>query len=162
VPEAETLVGPLRERHDAAAGAGLPAHITILYPFLPVYRIEFTDLARLSAFFAATPTIAYALTEVRRFPGVVYLAPEPDRPMRELISRLRALYPEYPPYGGKYPEVVPHLTVAQTEEVEVLDEVAAALAGGLPIRCSATEAWLMMEDDQGRWRAGHRFALGRK
>lgn len=160
MPEAETLVGAWRERHDAAAAAGLPAHVTVLYPFLPAHRIETSDVGRLNAFFAANPTIPYALADVRRFPGVVYLAPKPDAPMRELTVGLWALYPEYPPYGGKYPAVVPHLTVAQTEETAVLDEVEAALKPGLPIWCHATEAWLMVEGEHGRWRTSHRFRLG--
>jgi hypothetical protein len=33
VPEAEALVGRFRDRHDPAAAAGMPAHITLLYPF---------------------------------------------------------------------------------------------------------------------------------
>ena len=33
VPEAESLVKPFRDRYDPAAAAGVPAHITLLYPF---------------------------------------------------------------------------------------------------------------------------------
>src|SRR5690349_20634700 len=35
VPEAEPLFGVLRGNHDRVAAAGVPAHITLLYPFLP-------------------------------------------------------------------------------------------------------------------------------
>lgn len=33
VPEAEELVAPFRAAYDAAAAAGMPAHVTILFPF---------------------------------------------------------------------------------------------------------------------------------
>ena len=35
VPEAESMVKAFRERYDPAAQAGMPAHITLLYPFVP-------------------------------------------------------------------------------------------------------------------------------
>jgi len=35
VPEAGALVGRLRQRYDPSAAVGMPAHITLNYPFLP-------------------------------------------------------------------------------------------------------------------------------
>ena len=35
VPEAEPVVGRLRQRYDPSAAVGMPAHITLNYPFLP-------------------------------------------------------------------------------------------------------------------------------
>ena len=35
VPEAEAIVGRLRQRYDPSAAVGMPAHITLNYPFLP-------------------------------------------------------------------------------------------------------------------------------
>jgi len=35
VPEAEAVVGWLRQRYDPSAAIGVPEHITINYPFLP-------------------------------------------------------------------------------------------------------------------------------
>ena len=34
VPEAEPLVRPFRHRFDPSAALGVPAHITLLYPFI--------------------------------------------------------------------------------------------------------------------------------
>ena len=33
VPEAEPVVGPLRARYDDAEVNGIPAHVTLLFPF---------------------------------------------------------------------------------------------------------------------------------
>ena len=35
VPEAERVVSRHRARLDAAATAGVPAHVTVLFPFVP-------------------------------------------------------------------------------------------------------------------------------
>jgi len=40
VPEAEPYVGALRERFDPSAALGVPAHITVLYPFMSPEKIS--------------------------------------------------------------------------------------------------------------------------
>jgi len=40
VPEAEGLVGSFRVRYDPAAKDGMPAHITLLYPFKSPSEID--------------------------------------------------------------------------------------------------------------------------
>ena len=52
VPEAEPAVARLRERLDASAPLGIPAHITVLFPFMPPGTIGPAALAGLAATFA--------------------------------------------------------------------------------------------------------------
>jgi hypothetical protein len=40
VPEAEAVVSPLRARFDATSQLGVPAHITILFPFMDPGRVS--------------------------------------------------------------------------------------------------------------------------
>lgn len=68
VPEAEALVGALRERLDPSARLGVPAHVTLLHPFMAPERIEAGIAARLAAlaaaalpFFLAQATLAWQL-----------------------------------------------------------------------------------------------------
>jgi hypothetical protein len=76
VPEAEPLVGDLRAALDAHAAAGGPAHVTVLYPFLPLDRI---DLPALRAAIAATPAFTATFRRVGWFgDDAVWLAPEPS------------------------------------------------------------------------------------
>ena len=35
IPEAEPIVAELRLEHDAIAARGVPAHVTVLFPFVP-------------------------------------------------------------------------------------------------------------------------------
>lgn len=161
VPEAEDLVGAWRERYDDSARTGVPAHLTLLYPFLPPEDITETDLTQLAGLFASAAATPYRLTAVGRFPrGVLYLAPDREAFFRELTKRIWALYPHQPPYGGAFEHIVPHLTVAQSPDTELLERVESAVTAGLPIEAHAGEAWLMLQGGDGRWRAGHRFPLG--
>jgi hypothetical protein len=40
LPEAEEAAGPFRASLDTATSWGVPAHVTVLYPFLPPERIN--------------------------------------------------------------------------------------------------------------------------
>ncbi len=165
VPEADPLVAAYRLRHDPSAAQGMPAHITLLYPFLPPAAIDDPVLAALRALFAAFPAFPYALSAVRAFPDLLYLAPEPDAPFRALIAALAARFPQTPPYGGSIPleEIVPHLTVAHTPDPEKLAALRARFtaqaAPRLPLALRANEVWLM-DNREGRWAQRQAFPLG--
>jgi 2'-5' RNA ligase superfamily len=159
VPGAEPLVSRWRDRLDPYAPAGVPAHVTVLAPFLDAGQIGAAELAELRGLFASHPAFDATFPRCARFPGVLYLAPEPAGLFRALTGAVVARWPEAPPYGGRFPEVVPHLTVACSEDQDVLDRVEAALAGGLPVRASIASAQLLASD-QGRWTELARFPLG--
>ena len=160
VPQAERLVGAWREQHDDSARTGVPAHVTLLYPFLPPEEITPADVERLTALFVTVPSTGFRLVAARRFSrGVLYLAPEPEAFFQDLTARIWSLYPDRPPYGGMFDHVVPHLTVAQVDDHDLLDRIEAAVAAGLPIEAHASEAWLMVQGEADRWQPGHRFAL---
>ena len=76
VPEAELLVGRLREQYDhPAGGLGVPAHVTLLFPF--------GDHADgLEELFAAAEPFDFSLARTARFAEqpILFLAPERRRP----------------------------------------------------------------------------------
>ena len=158
VPEAEPLVSEWREKHDWSAQRGVPAHITILYPFAPTERVDDELLRHLRELFAAEASISFELARVARFPQTLWLAPEPSDPFKALIDLIATRFPDYPPYEGAHDVVIPHLTVAEGD-TELQDRVEAAVAGHLPIRAHADHVAFLFEDDKGRWNAAHRFPL---
>ena len=166
VPEAEALVGPFRDRHDPAAAAGMPAHITLLFPFKPRPAIDFAVLDQLRQGFAGFAPFPFRLTATRRFEApeaVLYLAPEPAATFRALTRALWQRWPETPPYRGRHPDIVPHLSVARVAERQQLDAIALrfapAAAAVLPIRATAAEVALMGKR-AGRWRMRTMLRLG--
>jgi 2'-5' RNA ligase len=134
VPEAEPAVGALRSRYDTSASWGVPAHITVLYPFLPPAELGETVLADVRETVRTVPGFELALTRTDWFgDDVLWLAPEPDGPFRTLTAALWARFPRAAPYGGAFDDVVPHLTVAHGQPPPVLREAAARVAAALPI-----------------------------
>ena len=161
VPEAEPLVRPWRERLDRSAAMGVPAHVTILYPFVPPGEVDDRLLVDLRSLFGEVSPFEYALTDLRWFgEDVLWLAPAPDAGFRRLIDAIVARYPRYPPYGRPEQEVVPHLTIGDWGGRDALQAAEAALRPRLPIPASAREVWLVEATETERWRVRERFALG--
>ena len=158
VPEAEPYVQKHRFRHDSVALRGVPAHITVLYPFMTPEELSDSAGAAVRRVLDRFPEFRFRLTRLERFPeGATYLAPEPAAPFVDLTMAIAERFPAYPPYGGVFADVIPHLTVAQTPDAPA-DELA-EIERHLPIRCVAREAWLMVEGDDQRWNTRSRFAL---
>ena len=80
VEEAEPLVGQWRRRFDPSASAGVPAHVTVLVPFLDIDRITDPVVSDLRTLIGARSSFTVRFEECRRFPEVLYLAPTPDQP----------------------------------------------------------------------------------
>jgi 2'-5' RNA ligase len=163
VPEAEAVAKPFRDQYDPSAAAGMPAHITLLYPFKAPDEIDDITLCKLRDCFARFEPIAFSLRTIQRFPVGVYLAPEPDEPFRQLTLSICKLFPETPPYGGKWPDILPHLSVAQLANEQRLTAIAEDFAktsqGALPIHAFASEVALI-DNRPGRWKVRVMFGLG--
>jgi 2'-5' RNA ligase len=157
VAEAEPLVSEWRLRYDNAS-LGIPAHVTLLFPFAPAEKLDEALVGELRGLFAAQPAFSVAFPRVARFPEVAWLAPEPAEPFRRLTELILDRYPDYPPYEGIHDEVIPHLSVAQGDET-LQDDVEAALTRHLPIAADVREVVLLEEQQDGHWQARARFPL---
>ena len=161
VPEAEPLVSEYRQRYDRSAELGIPAHITIIYPFKPYVRHPREALSLLRPLLAAFPEFAFTLAEIRTFPEYLYLAPDPPQPFLALIDAISSRFPDSPPYGGEFAEVVPHLTVAQAKEAELpplKERFSVFAAPFLPIAARAREIWVM-DNSETLWKTRAVFPL---
>lgn len=165
VPEAEPLVGSFRLEHDPVAARGMPAHITINYPFVPGIKANADTLTRLSRMFAAMQPFSFTLDHIGRFPNVLYLAPVPSAPFVQMVERTAQEFPESPPYGGRHKGSTPHLTVAQSKSGDLLPsietELTIATVDHLPLKAFADRVWLM-DNSAGRWEKRLSFTLDSK
>ena len=158
VDEAESLVGRWRRRFDPSASAGVPAHVTVLVPFLGIDRIDAAVIGDLGGLIGACGPFVVRFEVSRRFPRTLYLAPVPDQPFRALTESIAERWPEAPPYGGQFTDVVPHLTVADGQDDRVFEEVEAALADGLPITAAIDSVSLFVYDGR-LWRRHIEFPM---
>jgi hypothetical protein len=73
VPEAEPLVGEWRLRYDNAS-LDVPAHVTLLFPFMPAGELGEALFGELRALFAAQAAFTVAFSRVARLTDVAWLA----------------------------------------------------------------------------------------
>jgi 2'-5' RNA ligase len=162
IPAAESLVNAFRGRYDPSAARGVPAHVTILYPFMPPELIDESTLDELRTLFSRFPAFPITFTRTMEFPETLFLAPEPVDPFVRLTRAVVSAFPQYPPYGGVFSQIVPHLTVAQVKEVAQMElikaEFAEAVPGKLPITTQVNAITLMDETDD-KWQIHSVFPL---
>ncbi len=157
VPEAEPLVGRWRQRGDSSAALGVPAHVTLLYPFVP--EPDEGVIEELRWMFRGVDAFELTFSAIGQFPQVVYLAPEQGEQCQQLTAALARRWPDCPPYGGEFDEVVPHLTVVDSEDEQLRARACAEVPRGLPVRSTARQASLWVRDDGGRWSEFAAFPL---
>jgi 2'-5' RNA ligase len=158
VPEAETLVKPYRVQYDPVAIAGVPAHITLIVPWLPPSEIGPGDLAALGDLLRTVPPFDFSLQRASWFGrGVLWLAPQPTEPFVNLTAMLAERFATLP-YEDEFDEVIPHLTVAHATDGAELGPVAKTLSNALPIECRAEQVWVMVGDGLA-WSVSDRFKL---
>ena len=134
VPQVESLVGRHRRDLDPSAKWGVPAHVTLLYPFLPPSEIDANVLGRIATCVSGHRAFEVQFARTKWFgEEVLWLAPEPDLSFRRLTAALFAAFPETPPYGGTIFDPTPHLTVADGAMVDQMREVESLVIAELPI-----------------------------
>ena len=140
IPEADPLVR-----------AGFPAHVTVLYPFLPTRRLDAATRGEVAALIARHPAFTLTFGEFARYPGVLYLDPWPHAPVTALLKDLTLRWPEAVPYRGIFgPGLAPHLTLANDEgpatQDTAYDALEAELRPLLPLSSTVRSVQLIVWD----------------
>ncbi len=157
VPQADDTIGPWRQRLDELAPAGVPAHVTCLFP------IPHEDVV------SSRDDIADALTGFGSFDyefdrcawfgdEVLWLAPHDPRPFERLTETLTELMPHLQPYEGRFDSVIPHLTIGHKCDISELRRAEQAITPELPIRGHASHVSLYSPVDT-TWTQIHTFSL---
>jgi 2'-5' RNA ligase len=162
VPEVEAALYLTRRCGVATGPAGMPAHVTLLYPFtdsdhLPVGRIhEVRDV------FESLPVFEVEFGETAWFENldraVLWLKPVPSEPFVAITEALEREFPEHPAYAGQFDSVIPHLTVATGDNraglLQLERDVVRHLAS-----VALIQAAQLYEHQPGGWRLRDTFAL---
>ncbi len=164
VPAAAPAVSRHRDRYDAAARVGVPAHVTVAYPFKPTERLSSGDLDELTRVCARFRPVELTFAGTAWFGDeVLYLEPSDPRPLLALTDAIVNAFPEYPIYGGAYQTVHPHLTVGQTADRAALQAVERDVLGFLPVRHFLREVELLqgpaLATGLGQWAHAQTFPL---
>ena len=156
-PELEEL----RQRHDPVAPSGVPAHVTLLFPFLVTSDLTPAVRRRVAGVARQVRPFDVRFERTGRFPNVLWLGPQPDQPFIDLTERLAAVFPDHPPYEGAHADIVPHLTLAIGPEAEVERLERKVTRAGVTFRRRVQALEVIAEDAEDRWHARWRLPLGR-
>jgi 2'-5' RNA ligase len=163
VPAAEFLVSEHRQQLDVSAAWGVPAHVTVLYPFVAPEAISDDLITTLATAVRTVSAFDCCFVRTRWFDqDVLWLDPEPAQPFRQLTRAVWRAFPQYPPYGGAYDDVVPHLTIAEQRlaDLPTLLAVERAVQSGLPLVTHIETVVLIAGTDvRSSWRVVHELYL---
>jgi 2'-5' RNA ligase len=154
-------VGAWRLQYASDAADGMWAHITLIYPFRDSARIDAETMRGIASVVTSFVSFTFMLTTVEYFRSplvVLYLALEPAAPFQELTRALARMFPDASPYGGVFDEIVPHVTIADENDPEILATIEAEVGSRLPIKAIAREVELVEHAPQG-WSRRQSFRL---
>jgi 2'-5' RNA ligase len=126
----------------------LPPHVTVLHPAPGDVEAIAEALAPFEAF-------DVVFSRLDRFPGTLWLVPDPSEPFVAMTEALVDRFPEHPPYGGVFTSIVPHLTVAQAR----LDDVESLVQPFLPLASRVDSVVLYERAQAAHWRELQTFDL---
>lgn len=159
VPAIDPAVQRWRRQYDPVAGYGMPAHVTVCYPWQSIVEVGTEDRAALSEIAAATRPVELTFARFGRFDETLWLDPQPSDLIVALTDRIVARWPGFPPYGGAFDEVVPHLTLADGSGDRAFAAVHAALEPLLPLHARIPALTLMVLADD-RWAVESQYPFG--
>ncbi len=119
------------------------SHVTLLGPFVDERDVDGCLLSELRGFFREVAPFSAELGELRRFPaGITYVSLVQEQPFRDLTRQLALRYPTWPPYGGMFDDVVPHLALPLADT-----DLARRASSMLPVTVEVTAAELVCWSD---------------
>jgi len=143
-PEVDDVVDSWRRLLDPAQVRGIPAHVTVLFPFVHPTDLSTDVLNVLEAHFSKASSFNVVFDSTAWFENrVVYLEPKPEQQFRTMTKQLLRAFPSCLPYGGKFADPIPHLTLGDGAPLESLLKAEVAVRDRFPIETKAKVAWLM-------------------
>jgi 2'-5' RNA ligase len=112
----QSFAYPIREAHDAESFNRVPAHITLLYPFVPPDDVEEAEKV-LTKICKKSPKFELTLDRYGQFETALFLEPSEPQEIVDLFTTISEAFPDYPPYEGEHGVGFhPHLTLAQFDK----------------------------------------------
>ncbi len=131
--EVQAIAVPLLRRYAPDTLTRVPAHLTVLYPFVAYERLD-EACDQLASIGASIAPFEVTLAGYAEFPGVIYMIPRNPQPIKRLFRTIYQHFPDCPPYRGAFgDDLTPHLTVAEFETPDEQRAARAALPRYAPV-----------------------------
>lgn len=158
LPDAVPLLDAAWRIDPALVRRGVPAHVSLLYPFVPESALTDQDEKDVRSLAASFPAADLLLEEVVTEPGFVAVTvPE----LQPIVDAFRAQWPGVRPYGGRFAaRRAAHVTVSMgADNPTTAARVRAAIGSLLPLRTRATALQLVVLTEEG-WKLRFTVPLG--
>jgi 2'-5' RNA ligase len=138
----------------------VPAHVTLLYPFVAPEQLDRSVRAAIEAVAALHAPFSYHLAGRATWPDTIYVSVDPVEPFVALQGDLAAAFPEYPIYGQTATfDFVPHVTIAEGAAAGDPSALASPAWASLPHRAKASALELIARVGNAPWRTVWRIEL---
>jgi len=141
-----------RDASDRMAARGVPAHVTILFPFVPAESLGREERAALIDIAADRSAFVVRFGAVEQRETMVWLVPSDQAPFLELTAAVERRRPEHQPYGGIHDVLIAHLTLVENDDRTVRQEAVSLAREVGPFEAVAGELRVIAESSAGRWR----------
>ena len=163
VESAELLLSAAATAFGFDRPPGVPAHVTLLYPFVDAERLVVGHAHEAQRALSDVQPFECSFSSIGRFddpPVAIYLEPKPVEQFSAMVEALIAAFPKFPPYGGAVEAVVPHLTIVETADRHLWTEVEEWVKPQLPVGTFVQEFSIYAQTDTG-WVERFKLPLGR-
>lgn len=111
--EVQAIAHPLMRQYAPDSAIRVPAHITLMFPFVPFERLSEASPA-LQTLAENIAPFEVTMEGYGSFPTVAFMQPRDPQPIQQLFRQVFAAFPEYPPYEGRFgSDLHPHMTVGE-------------------------------------------------
>jgi len=91
----------------------VPAHITLMFPFVPYEQLD-TAAQTVQSICSAIAPFAITIAGYDQIPGVIIMQPANPEPIKTVFRQIYYAFPLYSPYGGAFGnDIHPHMTVGE-------------------------------------------------
>ncbi|WP_338051295.1 2'-5' RNA ligase family protein [Pseudonocardia acidicola] len=159
VPAADPLLTAVAAQYPDTVREGLPAHLTVLYPFVPADELDASVIEACARIVDGLAPLPVRFARCRARPGLIYLAPEPPDQVQRLLEAVWARWPDIPPYGGKYADASAHVSIALGPQEADRDAIVRLVEPLLPIKSRLAELQVAVLGEGG-WAIRSRLPFG--
>lgn len=158
LPDAAPLLDAAWRIDPALVRRGAPAHVSLLYPFVPESALAGQDEKDVRSLAASFPATDLLLEEVVTTSGFVAVSVPQLQPV---VDAFHAQWPGLRPYGGRFGErPAAHVTVAMgADNSTTAAHVPAAIGHLLPLHTRAAAVQLVVLTEEG-WQPRFTAPLG--
>ncbi len=153
----DDLLEPWRRATIEVANKGVPPHITLLYPWC--VPISNNDIEVVHSVISQLESFEICFTHLSHFAKrVIYLALDEtsEKAVKHLMQTLFRAFPETPPYGGQFPDPLPHLTVAKVSDdatfEKMMEEILQVFSPRFPMTFWVNKVSVIEGDEEGYWK----------